>query len=58
MHERIKEHYRDMWLLRTQMSAVSEYTNMAGHLICSGTRLSLLTKTLTGTLVEIKRLFT
>ena len=27
-------------------------------IICSGTRLSLLTKTLTGTLVELKRLFT
>ena len=31
MHERINEHYRDMWLLRTQTAAVSEYANMTGH---------------------------
>ena len=56
MHEQIKGHYRDMWLLQTETSAVSEYANMTGHY--PRTRLSLLTKTLTGTLVELKRLFT
>ena len=31
MHEQIKGHYRDMWLLQTETSAVSEYANMTGH---------------------------
>ena len=31
MHEQIKEHFRDMWVLSTQTSAVSEYANMTGH---------------------------
>ena len=47
MHERIKQHDRDIWLSRTQTSAVSEHV-----IIRSGTRLRLFTETLTGTLVE------
>ena len=31
MHERIKEHDRDIPLPRTQSSAVSEYSNATGH---------------------------
>ena len=30
-HERIKEHDRDIWLSRTQTSAISEHTNQTGH---------------------------
>ena len=48
MHERIKEHDRDIRLSRTQTLAVSEHANKTGHY--SGTKLSLLTETLTGTL--------
>ena len=33
MHDRIKEHYRDLWLLRTQTSAVFEYANMTRHFL-------------------------
>ena len=57
MHERIKEHERDIRLSQTQTSAISEHANKNGN-ICSGRMLSLLTETLTGTLVELKRLFT
>ena len=31
MHERIKEHDRDILLARTQTSAVSEHANKTGH---------------------------
>ena len=31
MHERIKEHNRDIRLARTQSSAVSEHSNVTGH---------------------------
>ena len=31
MHEGIKGHFKDMWLLCTQTSAVSEYANTTGH---------------------------
>ena len=31
MHERIKEHGRDIWLSRTQTSAISEHANKTGH---------------------------
>ena len=32
MQDRIKEHNRDIWLARTQTSAVSEHANETGHL--------------------------
>ena len=32
MQDRIKEHDRDIWLARTQTSAVSEHANETGHL--------------------------
>ena len=51
MHERIEEHNRDIWLSRTQ---TSEHTYKTVHY----SKLSLLTQTLTGTLTELKRLFT
>ena len=51
MHERIKEHDRDIRLSRTQTLAVSEYANNTGQL-------SLLTDTLTVTLAELRRLST
>ena len=54
MHERIKEHDRDIRLSRTQTSAVSEHANKTRYV----TRLSLLTETLNGTFVELRRLST
>ena len=48
MHERIKEYDRDIRLSRTQTLAVSEHANNTEHY--SGTKLSLLTETLIGTL--------
>ena len=53
MHERVKEHDRVIRLSRTQ-----PFLDMPIRpgIIRSGRRLSLLTDTLTGTLVELKRL--
>ena len=31
MQDRIKEHYRDIWLARTETSAVSEHAHNTGH---------------------------
>ena len=58
MHERIIEHERDIRLSRTQTSAVSENTPIRSGIIRSGTKLRLLTETLTGTLIELRRLST
>ena len=53
VHERVKEHDRDLRLSRTQPFL---NTPIRHGIIRSGRRLSLLTDTLTGTLVELKRL--
>ena len=54
MHEQIKEHDRDIRLSRTQtIAGVFEHANRPG-IIRFGTRSSLLTETLTGTLVGLK----
>ena len=42
----------------TQTSAVSEHSNKTGHYPLWNEVFSLLTETLTGTLVELMRLFT
>ena len=55
MHERIKEHNRDIRLARTQNSAVSEHANDTGHLPIWNVRSHLLTETLIGTSVRLKR---
>ena len=55
MQDRIKEHDRDIWLARTQTSAVSEHTNETG-IFLFGKKLSLLIVTLTGAHVWSKRL--
>ena len=52
-----KERDRDIRLSRAQTSAVSEHANKTGH-YPSGTKLSLLPETLTGILVELRRLST
>ena len=57
MHELIKEDERNTRLSRTQHSAVSEHANKT-RVIRYGTKLSLLTETITGTLVELRRLST
>ena len=48
MHERIKEHDRDVRISRTQTLAVSEHANKTGHYAL---------RDLTGTLIWLKRLF-
>ena len=57
MHELIKEDERNTRLSRTLTSAVSEHANKT-RVIRYGTKLSLLTETITGTLVELRRLST
>ena len=51
-HERMKEHDREL-KLRPFLSAP-----IRQGIICSGTKLSLLTETLTGSLVELRRVST
>ena len=55
MQDRIKEHNRDIRLVRTQTSAVSEHANETG-IFLFGKKLSLLIVTLSGTDVGSKRL--
>ena len=57
MHERIKEHDRDIRLARTQSSAVSEHSNATGHYPL-WVEVNFLTETHIGTPVGLKRLFT
>ena len=57
MHELIKEDDRNTRLSQTQTSADSEHANKT-RVIRSETKLSLLTETITGTLVDLRRLST
>ena len=57
MHELIKEDDRNTRLSQTQTSADSEHANKT-RVIRSGTKLGLLTETITGTLVDLRRLST
>ena len=56
IHEWIKGYDRDIRLSQTQTSAVSEHTNKTGHFPLSDK--VKLTETITGPLVELKRLST
>ena len=57
MHERIKEHDRDIRLSRTESSAVTENANEAGHYLLWDKKV-FLTETLTGSLTGLKRILT
>ena len=57
MHERVKEHDRDIRLTRTQSSAVSEHSNATEHNPLWD-EVNLLTETHIGTAIGLKRLFT
>ena len=58
MHEQIKEHDRDIRLSQTQTSAISEHANKTWHHPLWDKVKFIDLKTLTGTLVEFKRLLT
>ena len=57
MHERIKEHDRDIRLARTKSSAVSEHSNATGH-YPFWDEVKFIDRDPLGTPVGLKRLFT